>query len=329
MSNQQEIDNALDELEIKNEEVNVVAENEEILEVEAVVADGVELNSVSHADAIEADLNKEPDPEKNPPGYIDNVDDWVAAGKDPKLFKNPEMYRAEYKRIKEIKELKETMQTVVEGVGEWKEQQKLTMATQLEQAKKDAAAELERAKDADDVDAAIEAQKTISELDKPPQEVYKPNPVLTEFYSKNPMLDKNSPQFDEEVYQDTSMFQNVILDKLTGGDKTKFLSPSQIERSLKLALQDAKALSPDKFVSPRNSRKAAPAVIRKKVQEKGGDYAARLRSVKSNTMNERDTSAGIEVYDMLKAKAEAIKDPILKASALKSVETYAKTVLGD
>jgi len=323
MSDQQAIDDALDNLEIENEEVVEVVD-----EVVDENSDGVELNSVSHADAIKADLERQELKEK-PPGYIATKEEWEALGKDPKLFKSPELYSAEYERIQEIKDLKETMQTVVDGVGEWKEQQTKAMALQLEQTKDDAATELETAKEADDVDAAIKAQKKISELEKPQQQTYKPNPVLTKFYANNLILDKNNSQYDEEVFQDTAMFQKAILDKLTGGDATIQLTESQIQRSLVLALKDAKALSPDKFVSPRNTRKGAPSTPRTNVQQKGGDYSSRLKSVKSNSMNKHDTSAGIDVYNMLKAKAEAIKDPALKAKALKSVETYAKTVLGD
>lgn len=309
MSNQQAIDEALDQLEIENEEV-----------VDEVVDE-----------AIEAVIKDEPADEikENPPGYIDNIEDWEAAGKDPKLFKNPELYSAEYERIQEIKDLKSTMQTVVDGVGEWKEQQKQTMAQQVEQAKEDAIAELEQAKEDDDIDAAIKAQDKIHKLDTPKQEVYKPNPVLTEFYDKNPILDKTNSQYDEEVFQDASQFQSVILDELTGGNPKVQLTASQIERSLKVALTKAKALSPDKFVSPRNARKSAPSPARTKVQQKNTDYSSRLRGVKSDGKNKRDTNAANEIYDMLKAKADAEKNPQTKAKALAAVETYAKNVLGE
>jgi hypothetical protein len=323
MDNQQAIDDALNKLEIKNEVV--VGDETIIVEPEVVLdADGkVVVEPI-------VDPIVEPEVKVNPPGYIDNVEDWVAAGKDPKLFKSPELYSAEYERIKEIKDLKETMQTVVDGVSEWKEAQTRSMDLQLQQAKDAAANDLAVAKEDDDVDAAIKAQKKISELDTPQQPaVYQPNPVITKFYSNNLILDKNNSQYDPEVFQDTAMFQKAILDKLTGGDQTIQLTPSQIERSLVLALKDAKALSPDKFVSPRNTRKSAPVTPRTKVQQNEDDYSARLKSVKSNTMNRHDTSAGIDVYNMLKAKADAIVDPAKKAKALKSVETYARTVLGD
>ena len=300
MSNQQAINEALDALEIENQEV-----------VEEVVH---EVGEVAE-EAIDEPIN-EPVIE-NPPGYIDNIDDWVAAGKDPDLFKGKKAYEAEYDRIKEIKELKETMQTVTQGIGEWKEQQKQTMVQQIEQARNDAVAELERAREDVDVDGAIAAQKKINDLDKPKQEVYQPNPVLTDFYSKNPILDKNSTQFDEEVFKDASQYQANILDELTGGNRNVQLTPSQIERSLKVALTKAKALSPDKFVSPRNQRKAAPAPARTNIQQKGGDYQSRLKTVKSNSKNSRDVNAANEIYEMLKAK-----DP-------KAAETFAKNVLGE
>ena len=299
MSNQQAIDEALDALEIENEEVIVEEVIEEVAEVE------------------EEQIIEEVEVKPNPPGYIDNIDDWIAAGKDPDLFKGKKAYSAEYDRIKEIKELKETMLTVTQGIGEWKEQQKQSMAQQVEQARSDAVAELERAKEDVDVDRAIEAQKKINELDRPKQEVQQANPVLTDFYSKNPILDKNSAQYDDEVFKDASMYQSAILDELTGGNRQAQLTPSQIERSLKVALTKAKLLSPDKFVSPRNTRKAAPAPARTNVQKKGGDYQSRLKTVKSNSKNKRDVSAANDIYEMLKAK-----DP-------KAAETFAKNVLGE
>ena len=299
MSNQQAINEALDKLEIENEEVitDEVIEDEEVVDQE------------EQEEEVEA---------VNPPGYIDNIDDWVKAGKDPDMFKGKKAYSAEYDRIKEIKELKDSMQAVTQGIGEWKEQQQQTMAQQVEQARQEAAEELERAREDVDVDAAIKAQQKINDLDKPKQQqTYQPNPALTDFYSKNPILDQNSPQFDEEVFKDASMFQAGILDQLTGGNRQMQLTPSQVERSLKVALTKAKELSPDKFVSPRNSRKAAPAPSRKKVQQSNGDYQSRLKSVKSNAKNKRDVNAATEIYEMLKAK-----DP-------KAAETFAKNVLGE
>ena len=72
MSNQQAIDEALDALEIENEVV-----------VEEVIEEVVEeTQEVEPEDPIE-------EVAANPPGYINNIDDWIAAGKDPKLFKSP------------------------------------------------------------------------------------------------------------------------------------------------------------------------------------------------------------------------------------------------
>ena len=298
MSNQQAIDEALDQLEIDNEVVEEVIEEVEQVEV------------VQEIEEVE-------EKPENPPGYIDNLDDWVAAGKDPDLFKGKKAYEAEYERIKEIKDLRETMQTVTEGIGEWKQNQEQETERRIEQAKANALEELERAREDVDVDAAIKAQKKIDELEKPKQQEYKPNPVLTNFYSKNPILDKNSAQYDDEVFKDASMYQAAILDELTGGNRQMQLTESQISRSLKVALTKAKALSPDKFVSPRNARKAAPAPARKNINKNNGDYASKLKSVKSNSRNKHDTSAANDIYEMLKAK-----DP-------KAAETFAKNVLGE
>ena len=300
MSTQDEINAALDALEINDPIESDPIEEETIDEI----ADEV----------IEDELK----PKENPLGYIDNLDDWIAAGKDPDLFKGKKAYSQEYERIKEIKELKASMQAVADGVSEWKEQQMEATAREVEKARKEAIAELERAKDDMDIDAALAAKEKIDGLNTQQPQQPRLNPVISDFFSKNPILDEKSAQFDAEFFDDMKLAQHTLLNQLTGGDQTLAaqLTPSQIERSLKVAYSRAKDLNPDKFVSKRNSRQAAPTVNRRE-PSKGGDVVTRLKTVKSDGKNKRDTKAATEIYEMLKAK-----DPA-------AAETFAKNILGE
>ena len=297
---QQDIDAALDALELNEPQEEIQAE---IIEDEPIIENEVDDGPIEEV------------PKENPPGYIDNLDDWIAAGKDPDLFKGKKAYEQEYDRIQEIKGLKDTMQTVVEGFGSWKEQQQQEADQRVEQARLDLQAKLERAKEDVDVDAALEAQKKLDGLEAKPQAAPKQHPVISDFYSKNPILDKNSAQYDDEVWRDASMFQASLINELTGGNVNVQLTESQIERSMKVALNKAKSMNPDKFVSPRNTRKAAPATTRRDTQGPA-DYKAKMKAMKIKSKNKYDTNGASEVYEMLLAK-----DPTGKAA-----ENFAKSM---
>ena len=296
MSTQDDIEAALDALEIQNPPEEVI-------------------------DEVEEDVEEKPEPkakEANPPGYIDNIDDWVAAGKNPDDFKGKNAYRAEYERIKEIKELKHTMDSVVSGMADWKEQQKKLTFEQIARAKQDAIDELAKAREDMDVDGAIAANEKIQQLNRttaPPM-----NPVISEFFAKNPILDERSQQYDAEFFQDMKMAQHSILNQLTGGDQNLAaqLTNSQIERSMNVAYSRAKELHQDKFVSKRNSRQAAPAPGSLQRENKGPtDYGSKTKAAKISGRNARDVNAVNDVYEMLKAM-----DP-------KAADTFAKNFLGE
>jgi hypothetical protein len=302
---QTDIDAALDALEISETEVvdQPIVEDEPIIENEI----------------IEEEIKEEP--KANPPGFIDNMDDWVAAGKDPDLFKGKKAYEQEYDRIQEIKGLKDTMQTVVEGFSDWKTQQQQEMDKQVDQARNQAQADLEKARDDVDVDAALEAQKKLDGLEAKP-EAQKQHPVISDFYNKNPILDKTNAQYDEDVWRDASMFQASLINELTGGNQSVQLTESQIARSMQVALNKAKTMNPDKFVSPRNNRKAAPTATRRETQGPT-DYGAKMKSVKIVGKNKRDVDGANDVYQMILTRAG---DPAKNKAA---ADKFAKSFLGE
>ena len=308
----QDMDAALDALEVEHG-VDLDQEIEAAPELE-VVDDPIE-----DTQDIEPD---EPEPiDDKPPGYM-GYEEWIDAGKDPALFKGSKAYSAEYDRIQEVKELKGLVSKVVDSTSEWKAQQQRDTARQIEQARIDTKAELQLAKDNHDIDAALAASDKLNELNSQPEpqpEQPGMNPVITEFFDKNPILDRHSSQFDADVFQDAATKQQALLDDLTNGNRAlqSTLTDSQIQRTMNIALKTAKDLNPDKFRSPRNGRQQAPAQPRRAAQKEVSN-GTKLKSVKfSSKHNKRDNNAANDVYESLKAI-----DPA-------AAETFAKNLLKD
>ena len=309
MTDQAAIDAALDSMEFPDDPIEHVVD--EIPEIKP------------EAEVIEED------PEPNPPGFIDNIDDWVAAGKDPDLFKGKKAYEAEYERIQEIKdlkvsqdELKALMKTVVDASSDWKTQQQAQMNVQIEQARIDATAELERAKEDTDIDAALAAQDKINNLNKPAAQPApaqaQPRSEISDFVKSNPILDPNSTLYDSSVAATLAKAQNSAMDRLTGGDRDMPVTPEELKGSLAKAMSVVKELYPDKFKSPRNNRRGNSNQPPKRgAPANTGDYGTRLKAMKSTSLNSRDTNPDYDLYEMIKAK-----DP-------KGAEAFAKTMLGD
>lgn len=270
-----------------------------------------EENVLDEENPEEPEINEEP----KAPGYL-GYDEWIAKGKDPADFKGENAYKAEYDRIKEIRELKSTMQSVATGVEAWKAQQTTQMNQQIEQSRVEAQAELDRAKDAEDMSAALAAQDKLNNLQTQPNPV-QVNPAIKEFETKNPILDRNNAQYDADFFNDMSMFQKTIVDELTGGNEqaASQLTPEQVTRTMESAYSKAKQLHPNKFASPRNTRQAGPTSKQRPTQKR--DYRTLLKEVGKSELNPLDNNAANDVYEMIKEK-----DPA-------AAETFAKSVLGE
>jgi len=270
-------------------------------------------------DDTKPDPNLVEDPPKKPPGFLTH-DEWIAAGKDPADFRGEKAYKAQYDSLKEIRDLKGTMNQVVQGVESWKHQQNEIKAQEIEEAKNQAIVDLAKAQTDDDMDAALAAKDKINSLDKQTTVVQQPpqvNPIITDFTSKNPIIDPANTKYDAEFHQDMIMIHNSKLDQLLGGDRTRAneLTQAQIERVQALAFNQAKELHQDKFVSPKNKRTTSANST--KTVTKGVDIVTQLKSVEGNPRNPRDTSPAKDIYEILLAK-----DP-------KAAETFAKNVIGE
>jgi len=260
-------------------------------------------------------------PEAKPPGFM-GYEEWVAAGKDPKKYRGEEAYSAEFDRIQELKSvkseiggLKETMTQVAQVNEEWRKTQEASIRAEYE-------AKFNQAKEEGDIDAALDAQSKLNDLDRPkPQSPAQPqvNPLIAEFRQNNPLTDHSSPRFNPEYNADVENIYDGMVDKLTRGGQLP-MTESQIKRCLDLAKRDANSLHPNLFESPRNNR-GAPTIKTKKAKEKKStDYRARLQDVKTNDgRNKRDTQGALDIYDMLLAKP----------GGKEAAEKYAKTILGE
>lgn len=281
-----------------------------------------ELEKGAILEAEKEALTVKPDdetPKKDkPPGFLTH-DEWIAAGKDPADFRGEKAYKAQYDSLKEIRDLKGTMNQVVQGVESWKHQQNEIKAQEIEEAKNQAIADLAKAQTDDDMDAALAAKDKINSLDKKTTVVQttQVNPIITDFASKNPIIDPANTQYDAEFHQDMIMIHNSKLDQLLGGDRTRAneLTQAQIERVQTLAFNQAKELHQDKFVSPKNKRTTSANPT--KTVTKGIDVVAQLKSVEGNPRNPRDTSPAKDIYELIK-----VKDPA-------AAETFAKNVIGE
>jgi len=299
MSNEAEMDKVLDAME------------EQLLPDDQVEEDIVD-------EIIDEEI--EVDAEEKPPGFMD-YEQWVAAGKDPRKFRGEEAYKAHYVSLQEIRALKDNVTSIADGMAAWKAQQLKQEEERVAAAVEAAKAKLAQAEEDEDVAGALAAEREINALKAKAKSVeespeYKPNPIIADFAAKNPIIDKNSPQYDAEFYSDMAMMQGTILDKLTGGipEKIQALTPSQIQRSLDLAYREAKALHPDKFVSQKNTRRtAAPAP--KKKQASTGDVRAKLKGLGGGGLNKNDANPALDMYDMLKgidpAQAEQFAAKVL------------------
>jgi len=199
---QAEMDAALDAIEAEHNVVEEVIDNEP----EETIEQPDEIDQ--ELDALEAEGEPVEEAEESPPGFM-GYEEWVKAGKDPKKFRGEDAYSAEFDRIQELKGvkseisgLKETMSQVAQVNEEWRK-------TQVDNIRSEYESKFNDAKEAGDIDATLDAQSKLNELDnKPAGQPQQPQPInnltvaIDEFRAKNPLTDSNSQRFNAEYEQD-------------------------------------------------------------------------------------------------------------------------------
>lgn len=217
---------------LKSVDTEEVETEEVVEETEEVEAEEVESEEVEETS-------------DNPPGFI-SYEDWVAQGKDPNDWRGANAYKREYDRIQEVKELSSKMTDLVSLI----EDEKKTAAQKArEEERARFEAELNEAKENMDVDRVEELLKKAPAEETPKQEFKEPAPIA-DFRKANPILDPNSQGFDQDFETAVAGVVNSRLQAF-GGAVTEDL----MSRVMKAAFDEVKGLYPEKFESPKNTRK--------------------------------------------------------------------------
>lgn len=184
--------------------------------------------------------------------------EWVDAGNDPDLYQGKkafEMNQAEIKEKrklrKDIQSMQTTLQQTVQGFEDFKASERVKIKADLER-------QLKEAKEAEDVDAALEIQQGLDEIDRiesqpaTPQQQKEPD-VLLDWRAKRPLVDGDSEQFNPEFNKTMVGYYNAEYNILSQGGRVA-VSEDQMERLADKAYNQAKTMYPELFESQRNQR---------------------------------------------------------------------------
>jgi len=232
---------------------------------------------------------------KNPPGFIDNIKEWVDAGHDPDDFKGKNAYKKEYDHIQDNKVLRATirennasLKTIVNAIGT-----QVQVAKEGERAK--VVAEFEEARKNDDTEGVIVAQEKLVKIDTAPipADILPSQPLVTSFLEDNPILDQGSDQFDAKANRQFSRIYDNKLRSLDDGSNR--FTKEDIEDCLSSAFQEVKSLNSALFESPRNNREGQP---QRKKRTKANAPPTSVSAVERS--NPRDHTAANDTYEMIK-----------------------------
>lgn len=279
LSEQEQMDAVLDNLGV----VDDVAPNEPIIEEE-------------EQEIIEEDDNQEELNADRPPGYV-SYEEWVADGKDPDDWQGKNKYSQQYDLIQdnkefktELKELTGLMRSTVEATKDMQEQS-------YQRGLSEAQDNLNKAIDDGDVEAVIKAKDELTALNKQPRaQQPQVNPIHQQFFDANAVLDINSSQHDPEFKQEFARIYDGKL-RADGVTQDQQLSDRAMKGYMNQAMKSAKALFPEKFESPRNSRQNNQPVARRTISKQSSHD--QMSKIKITTKNPRDNSAYQDTYDTI------------------------------
>lgn len=283
---------------------------EEIAEAAEKLRNGEKPEVIDEADDVEGDTDdgeKGDKKEASPPGFK-SYEDYIKDGGDPKKYKGEEAYSDYHKILQELKDTKKEFKTF---------SQQLLTANQatLEKDRARIKAELEETlkqqKKDFDVDGIEKTAEALADLKKLENKGAPPmNPVLVEFVEENPLIDKNSDEFNKEFFDDMALLQKKEIDAISS-NKGADLTDAQILKCTKRAFEKAKSLNPELFpeakpeVSERNNRQG----LGRSQNGKGGDgkgasLEVRLKNLKSpdNRNPDMNPNPAYDTYLFMKEK---------------------------
>lgn len=253
-------------------------------------------------------------------GFL-SYEEYIEKGGDPKKYKGEDAYNDYYKLLAELKDTKKEVKTFTQQLLAASE---ATLAKERAAMKASLESELKRQKDEGDVDGALETKEKLTELK---QEIKKGpvpvNPVIAEFIEENPLIDKDSDDFNQDFYDDMVRLQAKEINALSdqGGID---LTDKQVLKCTRLAFEKAKALNADLFkpeVSERNNRQGLG-----RNGGKGGDggkgqsFEVRLKNLKMDNNRSPDLNPN-PAYDMYKHIKEKYGD--------KAADKFARSALSE
>ena len=224
------------------------------------------------------------EPEESPASNYLTKDEWVAKGKDPDLYMSEKLFNAESARIQESIELKkelqsnaEMMRSTLDAMEVWKGDKDAEYREKLESA-------LEKAKEDENIEDALAAQRKIDTLSQTTTQPKGMNPITVSFLAGNPIIDKNSSQFNQDVFQDMAKIQQVSIDRMSSL-QGRDLSDAQLQRINVAAFDDAKKLNAHLFKSAPKRQLKAPSTQKRQVAAPRNTDSEDMRNTK--IQNER------------------------------------------
>ena len=250
------------------------------------------------------------EPKESPPGFIDNIDDWTAAGKDPEMFKGKKAYEAEYQRIQDnkdlhstVKAMQVTLKATVDAVSQREEATNARHQKELEGA-------LSRAREDGDTEAALDAADQLRDIkSQPPKQSQQTHPVISDFIEKNPVL------MSDDVQSEFARLYNGKL-KADGVGASDQLSDAALKGYARAAMAGVKQTYPEKFASPKNQRQTSVKVKAKPVA-RTPDLVTALKAYKIDGVSSTNSQAPLGVYNS-----------ILANNGKEAAENFARNLLG-
>jgi len=297
--------------------------------VAEIAAEAEALRAEAEGADVEVEEEEEGDDEgkeakgkdKSPPGFK-SYEEYIAEGGDPDLYKGKKAYEAEKKRIDEIKDLKKEFkvftQQLMTANAETMNKERLAMKAQLE-------AELKQQKADGDVDGALETKEKLTELKAEVKAGPVPlHPVIEQFIEDNPILDKNSDEYDPKFFKTMARLQAKEINTLSGNGGAD-LDPDEMRRCTQRAYEAAQEYYPDLFkpeISPRNERAGQRRKPNGATGEgKGQSLEVRLKNLKITDRHHNpdvNANAHLDTYKFMKEKYGA-----------KAADKFARSILED
>ena len=251
----------------------------------------------------EGEAEEEEHEDENPPGYV-SYQEWVDSGKDPDDWQGKKKYSQQYQLIQDNKDFKNELKSMNEMLKQTVQATQSMQDAAYNRGVEQAKAELQDALDNNDAQGVLDAQTKLQNMPQP-KAAQQINPVHVEFFASNPIIDSQSDQYDDELMSEFGRIYNGRL-QADGVRPDQTLSERAIKGYMNEALKSAKSLFPDKFESPRNTRKTTQSNGKRGTVKSA--HVDALKNTKFVTKNTRDTNPAMDIYNSILNAKDGGKD---------------------